>query len=185
MLIEDVTDPLPMRQRSPLSEYDSEVAQYWCYEKNCGFGPEDFSHGSNVKVWWYCVLYKHHVFQQAIKDRVRWHGSTAHGCPFCASKIVTDENSLQFCAPAVAAQWHPSKNGTLRPSEVTSLSGLKAWWLCPECKRGWQAVIESRVGLGRGRNCPYCANKRWRLLTTYASCFRKSHANGIRKKTRV
>jgi hypothetical protein len=120
MLIEDVTEPLPMRRRIPLSEYDSEVAQYWCYPKNCGFGPEDFSHGSRVKAWWYCVFYKHHVFQQEITDRVRWQRSTCRGCPFCASKIVTEENSLQVCAPAVAAQWHPSKNGKLRPNEVTS-----------------------------------------------------------------
>jgi positive regulator of sigma E activity len=180
MLIEDVIEPYPMRRRIPLSGYDSEVAQYWCYRKNCGFGPEDFSYGSNVEAWWYCVFDKQHVFQQAIGVRVQCQGSIAHGCPFCASKLLTAENSLQFCDPAVAAQWHPTKNGTLRPTEVMPLSNLKAWWLCPQCKHGWQAVIANRVG--RAENCPYCASRKVAPFNSLRKLFPKVARDWHKKK---
>jgi hypothetical protein len=135
--IEEVTEPFPMRRRIPLSRRHPEIAQFWCYEKNCGFGPEDFSYGSTVKAWWYCVFDKQHLFQQAIQTRVRIELEATeygHGCPYCASKKVSASNSLQTCAPQVAAQWHPSKNGALRPINVIAQSEQKAWWLCPHCK---------------------------------------------------
>jgi len=34
--------------------------------------------------------------------------------------------------PTVAAQWHPTRNGNLRPDQVSAGSNTKAWWRCEE-----------------------------------------------------
>jgi hypothetical protein len=34
-------------------------------------------------------------------------------------------------APAVARQWHPTKNGALRPRDVVAGSHRVVWWKCP------------------------------------------------------
>jgi len=59
--------------------------------------------------------------------------------------------------PEIAAQWHPTKNGDLRPSDVTAGSNKKVWWLCPNkcpegCAHEWEATIYSRAN---GSRCPY------------------------------
>jgi len=38
--------------------------------------------------------------------------------------------SLADLFPAVAAQWHPTKNGDLTPWDVTKGSNKKRWWQC-------------------------------------------------------
>ena len=55
-----------------------------------------------------------------------------------------------------AALWHPEKNGSLTPAEVTYGSRQRVWW---RCERGheWQAMVYSVVADGCG--CPYCAGK--------------------------
>ncbi|MCD4776796.1 MAG: zinc-ribbon domain-containing protein [Candidatus Aegiribacteria sp.] len=32
--------------------------------------------------------------------------------------------------PEVAAQWHPSKNGNLKPDDVTYGMRKNVWWIC-------------------------------------------------------
>lgn len=54
-------------------------------------------------------------------------------------------------------EWHPKKNGTLQPEQVTPGSEKKVWWQCKEGHE-WQAAVENRVLKGNG--CPYCAGKR-------------------------
>jgi uncharacterized protein YndB with AHSA1/START domain len=57
----------------------------------------------------------------------------------------------------LAAQWHPTKNGSLTPEQVVAGSAKKAWWKCPNGPdHEWQASIESRV---RGGGCPFCAGQ--------------------------
>ena len=56
--------------------------------------------------------------------------------------------------PDLAAQWHPTRNGQLRPQQVTTGSGKKVWWRCP-ADHDWEAVVYSRTKAGTG--CPVCA----------------------------
>jgi hypothetical protein len=184
-LIEDVVEPFRMGQRTPLSESHYEIAQFWCHEKNCGFGPEDFSYGSGVRAWWYCVFDKEHVFQQPIKVRVRLERDSTvfgRGCPYCANIRISATNSLEVFAPAVAAQWHPSKNGKLRPTEVVAQSAQKAWWLCPTCELSWQAPIANRVAKGTG--CPYCNSRTVAPFNCLAKLFPKVAREWHKKKNK-
>lgn len=64
--------------------------------------------------------------------------------------------TLAASNPALAAQWHPTKNGELTPRDVAPGAGRKAWWQC-EKGHAWEAVINSR---NRGRGCPYCSGDR-------------------------
>jgi DNA-binding XRE family transcriptional regulator len=65
---------------------------------------------------------------------------------------VTPEYNLAVINPSLAREWHPTKNGTLTPSEVTPGSGKKVWWLC-ERGHAWEARIFNRAA---GYGCPHC-----------------------------
>ena len=124
-----------------------DIAAQWHPEKNGPLTPRDVSAGSKRQVWWQCS--QGHVWQARIASRV-----AGRGCPVCAGRrIVPGENDLAASHPALAAQWHPEKNGTLTPQQVSPHSNRKVWW---QCDRGhaWQATPASRV---RGRGCPYCS----------------------------
>src|SRR5258705_9396607 len=88
--IEKVIEPYPLLKRTPVSKSDSELTNEWLYSKNCGFGPEDFSRGSNVAVWWTCSSDADHVWQDTIKNRA----IRGFGCRFCSGKRVSRTNSL-------------------------------------------------------------------------------------------
>lgn len=69
-------------------------------------------------------------------------------------------SSIAITHPEIAAQWHPSRNGDLKPTDVTFGSNKKVWWLCPsKCTQGclheYQATPNKRSS---GRGCPYCAS---------------------------
>ncbi len=55
----------------------------------------------------------------------------------------------------IAKQWHPTKNGSLTPENVSRGSHKKIWWVC---KNGheWQTLVSNRV---KGKGCPYCAGR--------------------------
>jgi hypothetical protein len=65
---------------------------------------------------------------------------------------ATPNYNLYVLKPNLVREWHPTKNGRLRPFDITPGSGKKVWWIC---KRGheWEAVVYSR---SRGSGCPYC-----------------------------
>ena len=55
----------------------------------------------------------------------------------------------------VAKEWHTTKNGDLKPTDVTANSNKKVWWRCKEGHE-WKARINSR---NQGNGCPYCAGR--------------------------
>ncbi|WP_285769118.1 zinc-ribbon domain-containing protein [Peribacillus sp. SI8-4] len=70
--------------------------------------------------------------------------------------LVRAKNNILQKSPEIAAQWHPTKNGTLKPEYFPSGSHEKVWWL-GKCGHEWQAVIRSRTKKD-GYGCPYCRN---------------------------
>lgn len=125
------------------------TANEWDHDRNLGLRPEQFTAGAEVKVWWKC-----RVCSYSWKTRI--YVRKNHGCPCCAGNImVPGVNDLRTVNPAVAAQWHPTKNKGLTPNRVAANRNKKAWWICDE-GHNWEAVISSR---NRGRGCPYCGNR--------------------------
>jgi hypothetical protein len=71
-------------------------------------------------------------------------------------KPLTPENTLSTGRPDLANQWHPSRNGDLRPSQVAVRSGKKFWWLC-DAGHEWQATPGNRYA---SPGCPICSGRR-------------------------
>lgn len=134
-----------------LSATHPQLAREWHPEKNGALRPSDVAAGTQRKVWWQCA--KGHAWQAAVVSRV-W----GAGCPVCAGKqVLPGENDLASTFPALAAQWHPAKNGFLSPSQVSPYSNRKVWWRC-ELGHDYAAAVAARAAGGSG--CPYCAGRK-------------------------
>jgi hypothetical protein len=132
-----------------------EVAVEWHPTKNGSLKPSDVTCASNKKAWWQCAVAPDHQWETVIANR-----TSGLGCPFCAGKRVSSTNSLAICQPEFAAQWHPTKNGALRPEHVSRRSGRKVWWKCPRGKdHEWEATISSRRAV-KTNGCPFCRGLR-------------------------
>lgn len=70
------------------------------------------------------------------------------------AKLIVGQNDLATVNPDLAAEWHPTMNGSLLPSQITAGSNKKVWWL-GKCGHEWEAVVHTRVN---GHGCPYCSN---------------------------
>jgi len=128
-----------------------DLSDQWDLEKNGTLRPTQLPAGTTKKVWWRCQ--RGHSWQAAVSSRVR-----GAGCPVCAGKIiVAQENDLKTCFPAIAAQWHPSRNGTLTPEHCPPSSNRRVWWRCP-LGHEYQAAVGARTV--NGSDCPYCAGRK-------------------------
>jgi len=138
-----------------LATNNSALVEEWHPSKNGLLTPSDVTPNSSKKVWWKCK--NGHEWRTSITERNK--GSR---CPYCSGRLATKDNCLQSANAILSKEWHPTKNGSLTPSDVTPNSGKTVWWLC---KKGheWQATIASRNKGGKkrqGLGCPFCGNQR-------------------------
>jgi hypothetical protein len=137
-----------------LADYPHLVAQL-DPRKNGPLSPESISYASNKRLWWRCPEGKDHVWATAVSHRT----TRGHRCPFCSNQRVSVTNALSLHAPAIARQWHPTKNGDLRPRDVVKGSHRLVWWKCPMGPdHVWRTGVDARTSAGTG--CPFCAGKR-------------------------
>ena len=145
--------PSPPPEYSILTTHP-EIAKQWHYEKNSPLKPENFTFGSQKKVWLKCPKHKDHEWEIGIARRC----SLGRGCPFCSGHRISKTNSFQLLNPSIAIEWHPTKNGDLKPRDFTVGSQKKVWWKCPKHKdHEWQANIKNRTS---GQGCPFCSGKK-------------------------
>ena len=128
-----------------------EIASEWHPTKNNGLLPTDVTKNSNKKVWWLGKC--GHEWSVSINSRT----GKGHGCPYCTGQqVLTGFNDLQTKYPEIAAEWHPTKNGNLRPTDFTKGTHKTIWWL-GKCGHEWPAPINRRVS--QGSHCPICTGK--------------------------
>ncbi len=60
------------------------------------------------------------------KQPIAHRTASERGCPFCAGQGVSVTNSLKTLFPKIAKQWHATKNGKLRPEDVTGRQRQKS-----------------------------------------------------------
>lgn len=139
--------PAPPLEQS-LAVMQPKIAAQWAYDLNAPLSPEHFRHKANKKVWWRCE--QGHTWIVSINNRTQH----ATGCSVCPRPIgvAPNQRNLAGLNPTLASEWHPTKNGDLRPEQVWPKSNRKVWWLCSEGHE-WQAVVGGRAA---GSNCPYC-----------------------------
>lgn len=129
----------------------SNLMREWDWDKNTKLGllPDELSLGSSKKVWWKCK--KGHEWQTVINHRTKRN----HGCPYCSGRFaIAGETDLATLNPKLVLEWHPTKNGDLKPNQVTVRSGKKVWWLCAKGHE-WQATPHDRDT--DNTKCPFCS----------------------------
>lgn len=137
-----------------IAGYEHLIAE-WHPTKNVDLFPYAVPAGSTKRVWWRCPRGVDHVWSTQARVRAK-QGS---GCPFCAGRRVSVTNSLATLFPAVAAEWHPKRNGKLRPEQVVAGTGRAVWWRCAAGEdHVWRAIVDARTRNGNG--CPFCAGQR-------------------------
>ena len=122
----------------------------WNYDKNNGLNPTDVSSGNGKKIWWICK--DGHEWDSRIIDRKR-----NKNCPYCSNKKVLEGyNDLATTHPEIAKEWHSTKNGNLKPTQVVAGSNKKVWW---KCSKGHEWDISPNVRTGRGRKWCRCGKQ--------------------------
>lgn len=142
------------RKDSIINEYP-ELIKEWDYNKNTHINPEYVSKGVHINVWWKCqkcgFSWKAAVYSRA----------SGSGCPKCSgrqdvkkpTKLKIGENDFQNEHPELLKEWNYDKN-KIKPTELTSGSNLKVWWIC-KLGHSYEASVVNRI---KGTGCPYCAN---------------------------
>lgn len=129
-----------------------EIACEWHPTKNGALRAEDVKPMSDKKVWWLCRR-RGHSYQSVISSRT----SGDNGCPYCSKrKSIPGETDLATLRPDIAAEWHPTKNNGVKPTEVGKGSDRKFWWKCPRGHE-YEMSVYNRTRVGRKGNCPYCS----------------------------
>ena len=138
-------------EKNSLANTYPHIAAEWNYSKNGSLTPKMFLPHSSVKVWWRCE--KGHEWTAAINTR-----ASGRNCPYCSGNyVLAGYNDLATVYPEIAEEWNYSRNGLLKPYQVTYGSGRQVWWTC---KNGheWQSPINNRTSNSHG--CPYCTGEK-------------------------
>ncbi|NMM91067.1 hypothetical protein B2J88_43300 [Rhodococcus sp. SRB_17] len=127
--------------RSPI------LATEWHPTFNDTRTPEIVTLMNGTKAWWRCQT--GHEWEARIASR-----ASGNGCPACAGQtVVAGANDLASRNPAVAASWHPTRNGDMTPETIAVYSNRKAWFLC-QSGHEWQSTVNNRT---HGQGCPECS----------------------------
>lgn len=144
------------------------VASEWHPTKNGELTPQMVTAGSDKSVWWLCSF--GHEWQTPVYSRT---SKTPTACSICSGKTVwAGVSDLKTKMPELAKEWHPTKNGNLKPSEVAYRSNLLVWWLCTN-DHEWKTSVSNRSA---GRGCRKCtagkhSSKDERELIEYVESF--------------
>lgn len=135
-----------------LASLRPDLAAQWHPSRNRTLTPRDVFPAGAQKVWWQCDA--GHAWQASVNSR----SNLGTGCPFCSGRRVTRERSLAALRSTIAMEWHPSRNGTITPDQVSVHSKRTAWWMCA-AGHEWEASVRSRVRARKARSCPICAKE--------------------------
>eukprot|EP01083_Nonionella_stella_P088010 245032_1 len=144
---------LPPRHRSLAA--DPKLAAEFHPTKNGALTPRMVFSRSGTRVWWRCTKHAEHEWET---DQVDFRSRYATGCPFCVGMRVSRQNCLAAVDPEIAEEWHPTKNGDLRPTTVHCRSARRIWWQCRHAsEHQWRAQVVMRTRTGYRTGCPYCS----------------------------
>ncbi len=135
------------------------IAATWHPTKNEPITPHHVTYRSRYRAWWQCPNHPEHVWDTTVHNRHR------SGCPYCAGYRVRQtaprprqHTNLLLSHPALAREWHPTRNGSRHPAHFTAGSGVVVWWQCPRNpQHAYQARIRVRTRKQAPSSCPACA----------------------------
>jgi Probable Zinc-ribbon domain len=160
-------------------------AKYWCQEKNTA-DPRQVFKTSNKKHWFKCGEC-HHPFEARPSDI-----SNDHWCPYCAGKILCEDDNCEICLEKSfaghprAKYWDYDKN-TKNPRGVFKSSHTKYHFICDQGHRSKKSLDKvsdetTKQWCELCNKCPSCG-----LWRTYGKlccyCKPKNH-NALYVKTK-
>ena len=120
------------------------LLQEWDYELNKNIDPTILSKGSNKKVWWICShcgnKWQTKIYNRTVK------GAGCLKCRHSKRLNYCKNDNLLITHPEIAKDWHPTKNGKLKPEMFTKDSCYKIWWKCQICGKEIQKEIKNYSG---------------------------------------
>lgn len=133
-----------------LAYLNPDLSKHWHPSLNGKLTPQMVTPGANRSVWWLCD--QGHEYKSVVTAR-----QNGKGCGICFGQVLLlGFNDLRTRFPAVANQWHPTKNDGITPESVLSGSHKRVWWKCSEGHE-WMTTISSRTHANRG--CKFCAGQ--------------------------
>lgn len=137
----------------------SKLALEWHPTKNGNITPYDVLPGSSKKIWWLCDAAKNvcgclHEYEAILNHRTKSGGIKGPtGCPFCSKPAsrFCEHNSFEALHSELAKEWHPTKNGNLKPNMVSRGTDKSVWWLA-DCGHEFEMKITERTTQGHGCN---------------------------------
>ena len=155
-----VIEPKPRRPIAPersLQATHPELAAELHPVRNGDLDATMVSAGARLKVWWMCA--SGHEWKASLGARKK-----GTGCPVCARRRVPADRSLEAINPELAAELHPSLNGTSAPPILRLRRAARCGGCVPvgtNGRRGSSLVAPAAaVRCARARWCP--GSGRWR-----------------------
>lgn len=145
-----------VKGRTSLREKSPELAAQWhpSLNKASRRTPDNTSYGSKKKVWWLGAC--GHEWEDSPNKRT----SAGFGCPYCSGKrVLAGFNDLETLRPEIARMWHPTKNDSLTPHDVTTRSSKRVYWLC-ENEHEFSARVAEMTRDTRVHKCAICAGRK-------------------------
>jgi len=110
---------------------------------------------SGKKAWWICKIKNINVSDylnaQDFQNTLEYTKILSESC--------YPTNSITLY-PELVKQWHPIKNGSLKPENISYGSDKSIWWIC-EDGHEWIAAAKTRTN---GHNCLVCYKNNPRLI---------------------
>ncbi len=146
-----------------LADFPELVAQI-DREKHPDLEPAKIKAGSHKRLSWKCET--GHEWASSVNVRSR-HDTK---CEYCRGRIPTPEQNLAVLFPDIAKDWHPTKNGNVKPSDVTAKSNKKVWWKCPVADdHEWDTRVANRTA--NLSKCPCCTGQKVSVTNSLATRF--------------
>ena len=125
-----------------------ELAQQLHPTLNQGVAADSILAGGQKKYWWRCE--KGHDWLTGMNVRLLLN----RGCPVCSNNEVRQGiNDMQTTHPQLASEWHPTRNGDLKPTDVVAGTSRRIWWICGS-DHEWKTTGNYRIIDNSG--CPGC-----------------------------
>jgi len=128
-----------------------ELTEEWDFNKN-SLKPSEVRYSSTKNISWICK--NNHQWDTAPFNRTN--KKRCWSCPYCTNrKVLKGYNDLATTHPHMIEQWDYAKN-KINPTELTSGSNKKVWWLCRKFNHSWIVSINEKTRY----DCPYCGKQK-------------------------
>ena len=146
------------------------IAEWWDYEKNAPYGPEQFTAGASFKAHLRCPdcgLELYSSVGSLLSRDETGNVIIRHEGRCRKYKALESENNLVKNYPEIEEWWDYDKNEGERPEEYTLYSPKRAHFKCPDCGNETFSRIVDAFSLGEDGNprlfdCPVCNERKAR-----------------------